>query len=776
MKKIKTIYIASSLLINSLVLTSQISIDTTILSINDTASHFYVIKKNINYTTEQFLANSKLLCKLESNNKLEIISSRIDSLGQKHEKFIHSINGIPIEYSKIIFHSDKNGRLSTINGVIENKTENISTVPNISAETAIDNVINFSENKEFLWLDSLYESNIKVESGNQLATSFPVADLIIIKNNTLLYNSPQNYILAYKIAIHYANRNSLVFYVNASNGTIIKTDNPMRSCNAKSHNKIDDNIKKEGTPLSNNSSSACADDCQGGTAHLYYYPDQYIYTERFLFGLVNCTYRLKEVCSGTYIYVTKESNDFRDVTNLWTNLNDKKGTTTFWCLSWANRFWSTYFGRNSFDNNFHQIEADVDASWDTQFNTSNNKITVGTSGGASLTGAPIGNWLSTIDVLGHELAHGVTDNETQLINYGEGGAIGEGISDIFGTLTEFWTARYKDLGRLPNYEYAEDVFSACGKRRSLSNPEDYCGASTYMAGPNWKDPNDLSPNNDFGGVHYNAGVLGKWFYLLAEGGNGTNDLGNQYCVEGIGQDDASWILYEAIRNYMTSTTNFNDLRVFTEVTAFQYYGSSSPNYHAVSNAWYAVGLENHPSFGGLPLNIFNKTETVNNNYHYNTRINVAKYIVNPSVVVNMSSNDYIHLSSTSPDDVIIKSGAEFHAYIAPGCTDGSRMSNLLTYSTEETSTQNKKIKNNENNTEINVFPNPNTGEFKLTLNNEIELPYSIIIRDVLGKELISIQNPNKYEFNFDLREYNSGIYFINVFYNGRILSKKIITN
>ena len=111
MIKLKTTTILVALTLNCFILSSQISIDTTILSINDSSRNYYLIKKDVNLTTEQFLLNIHSLCKLSSNNKLTSISNRIDSLGQKHEKFIHSINGVPIEYSKVIFHSDKNSRL-----------------------------------------------------------------------------------------------------------------------------------------------------------------------------------------------------------------------------------------------------------------------------------------------------------------------------------------------------------------------------------------------------------------------------------------------------------------------------------------------------------------------------------------------------------------------------------------------------------------------------------------------------------------------------------------
>jgi hypothetical protein len=233
---------------------------------------------------------------------------------------------------------------------------------------------------------------------------------------------------------------------------------------------------------------------------------------------------------------------------------------------------------------------------------------------------------------------------------------------------------------------------------------------------------------------------------------------------------------------MTATTNFNDLRLFTEITAFQYYGSASPKYHAVSNAWYAVGLENNPAFGGLPLNVFNKTESANKNYHYNTRIEVTNYKINPSVMVNMSSNDFIHLysstSNSNPDNIEIKFGSEFHAYIAPGCPGGSRMENPNYQN--NVSDNNSKIISKESvsniQTDFNVLPNPNNGKFKVILNNDNELPKSIIICDVLGREVLNVHASDQYEIDVNLKELGDGIYFVNIYFSDKTVSKRVIKN
>ena len=781
MTKLKSYIVLIVLAFNGYILSGQSQVDTTLLSINDTIHHFFVIKPKITISPTTFATNYSSYLSLGTGNTLSSVSEKVDSLRKRHVKYNHLLNGVLIENSKVIVHYDANDKLNHITGVIENKLGSISTTPVISSTTAINTAIASSTNTSFLWQDPENEASLKEQSGNPAATSYPTAKLLITKVNSKVYNVPSNYVLAYKVAVNYMDRSTLTYYINATTGAICKIEDQTRACS--DHNVIDkneqiDNCKNQGdkkeTPLfptaSPNTVQSCGTNCVNNTANIYYYPSQYIFTQEFTY-LGVCTHRLKEQCTNTWLYVTNGAQDFRDPSNVWANSNDVKGTTAFWSLSWANRFWATYFLRNSYNNNFGQITGRIGSTYVTQWDDSNNEIQIGKYGA---------NWAVSLDILGHELTHGVTNNESQLGFDGESGAIDEGLSDIFGTMTEFWTTNYKNIGRSPNYEVGEDVSSTTGKRRSMSNPENFGCATTYGAGPNWKDPSDL--NTDNGGKHYNCGVLDKWFYLVCEGGTGVNDLGHTYCVKGIGRDNASWIVYQTLCNYMTSTTNFNDLRFYTEYVAWQYYGYS-PDFYAVTAAWYAVGLESTPTaINGQHVDLHNKTEVTNKSYSYNTNIQVFDYKTNASTIVDVASGDYIQFYGedypTAPaathKDVIINSGSEFHAYITPGCTGGARMADISIHNSNDDDSEHEKM--DKNNARINVFPNPNTGDFKVILDNDKELPQSIVIRDILGKEVKSIKNPTEYEYGFDMKSYNSGIYFINVFYSGKTISEKIIKN
>ena len=81
-----------------------------------------------------------------------------------------------------------------------------------------------------------------------------------------------------------------------------------------------------------------------------------------------------------------------------------------------------------------------------------------------------------------------------------------------------------------------------------------------------------------------------WFYLLSEGGTGTNDLNNQYNVIGIGIDKAAQIAYRNLIHYLTPEATFEDARNGSIMAATDLYGRNSHEVQAVVNAWYAVGV------------------------------------------------------------------------------------------------------------------------------------------------------------------------------------------
>lgn len=193
--------------------------------------------------------------------------------------------------------------------------------------------------------------------------------------------------------------------------------------------------------------------------------------------------------------------------------------------------------------------------------------------------------LTSLDIAGHEMTHGVTEFTANLVYADESGALNESISDVFGALVE----RYSKGESSNTWKIGEDVY----------NPSVPGDALRYMDNPHAANDNGYTANDDpdhyseryqgsqdNGGVHVNSGIANYVFYLLAQGG--THHLGGS--MSGIGADAAGDIWYTALTNYMTSSTNFQQARQATITAASALYGVSSAQANAVAQAWSLCGV------------------------------------------------------------------------------------------------------------------------------------------------------------------------------------------
>lgn len=200
-----------------------------------------------------------------------------------------------------------------------------------------------------------------------------------------------------------------------------------------------------------------------------------------------------------------------------------------------------------------------------------------------------------LDVAGHEYSHLIIGrNGLGGLNYeAESGAINESIADMLGTAIEFYS------GASPNWTIGEGIPTAniltpnpSPYMRNMSDPNNVNPGpqpDTYL-GVNWVNTADTSDSNDYGGVHTNSGVGNYWFYLLSQGGSGTNDIGNAYNVSGITIEKAEKIIYRALMNYMTPNTTYLDAYNATKQAVADLYGAESNEQQQNVSAWYAVGI------------------------------------------------------------------------------------------------------------------------------------------------------------------------------------------
>ena len=199
-----------------------------------------------------------------------------------------------------------------------------------------------------------------------------------------------------------------------------------------------------------------------------------------------------------------------------------------------------------------------------------------------------------ISVMAHEFTHMVTNVTPGLVYQGESGALNESFSDIMGISVKKYVK-----GNDATWTIAEGAFPYYSNLRSMAFPKegedgDLPCPDTY-GGEHWVDPNNDS--FDHGGVHINSGVQNKWFYLLSDGGTGTNDNNFTYDVTGIGIDKAQQIVYRVLTQYATSQAQYADIRLNSLQSASDLYGAESAELASVSDAWDAVGVADGSTTG-----------------------------------------------------------------------------------------------------------------------------------------------------------------------------------
>jgi len=214
------------------------------------------------------------------------------------------------------------------------------------------------------------------------------------------------------------------------------------------------------------------------------------------------------------------------------------------------------------------------AYWNSQF------MTYGDGDGSTFTP------LTTVDICGHEMTHGVTERTANLTYSNESGALNESMSDVLGSMVE----RYTFGESAKTWMIGEDAYTPGTAGDALRYMDD-----THRGSQPDHYSEKVNTTSDNGGVHTNSGISNYVFYLVAKGG--THHLGGS--VTGIGADKAAAIWYKALTTYMTASTNFAAARTATENAASAIYGASSAEKTSVSQAWYVCGVGAAPG-GGTP--------------------------------------------------------------------------------------------------------------------------------------------------------------------------------
>lgn len=509
----------------------------------------------------------------DPDNSMWLIDEHIDSLVHfKHFKYQQAYKNIPVEGAGCIEHYDTNGSLSFINAKIADSI-NKDPNPKISHKEAISSLIKIlkkeDEKIQFAWESEDWEKQIKLDHNNELATWYPTVELIwaidTMKNVQLVIPGSR-YNLAYKISITTLNPSyeTIVYFLNANTGSILKSQST-------SMNDGPANIQGYGSRIIDTR-------WKGG------------FTQKYILETNDATrvIHTKKNPNGSSAWWVLDNTTDND--DNWGYSYDTE-TTTHYFVSKAWDYFRNTFGRTGQNNASREIR--VRTQWN-QNNAdfvpeggSNNTLRFGyTSSG--------GHYGAEPSVVAHEFTHGVTYHSSNLNYSHESGALNESFSDIFGIVIQ---AVMLDGGNT-DWIYGNFVANPIQKQRSLKSPKLFGEHLDVNNTLNVGQPDTYnqqywySGTLDNGGVHINSGVQNKWFYILAHGENGSNDLNNYYQINGIGMSKAARIAYLALTSILINSSQYSDSRQATITAAKDLYGECSIEHQATIDSWYAVGIGN----------------------------------------------------------------------------------------------------------------------------------------------------------------------------------------
>lgn len=523
------------------------------------------VREGISVSAMDVLRNHTAGLGLGPEDELRIYRTQADELGMLHYRCQQYHRGLKVEHAEVLIH-EMNGAVQSLNGRWA-RGLSVETAPSIGPEEALAAALAHMPASRYMWEDAAAERMLKKVRRNPKATFFPEAELVLVDPG--MAQQAEDYRLAYSLAIHtqLPEEQRRQLYIDARSGAVIL--------------ELEMRCDNNDTP---------------GIAETKYSGSRPIITD----SLGENAFRLVESGRGggieTYdlngFTMVENAEDFLDDDNYWNNVNaqqDEAATDAHWGAEMTFDYFLQKHNYIGVDGDsmplvsyVHYDHGVVNAFW------AGNWAQFGDGDGSTTTA------LTSLDVVGHEFMHGVTDFTADLVYRDESGALNESFSDIFGAAVEFFA--HPESG---DWDIGEDFHIGQGRFRSMSNPRAEGDPDTYL-GQGW-----VTGTSDNGGVHSNSGVQNKWFFLLTEGGAGENGNGDAYQVNGLGMDTAAVIAFRNLQYYLVRRSQYFDARFGAIQAAEDLYGVCSDEAKEVAKAWHAVGVGGPLEFDMNLLEILN---------------------------------------------------------------------------------------------------------------------------------------------------------------------------
>ena len=468
-----------------------------------------------------YLQENKNVLNLGDNQaNFNVVSQTTDDLGFTHIKLNQLMNGLPIRDKQIIVHY-KGNAVVAVNGEVES---------NITSTTRLGNK-NISQNEAILIAEgNVDKADLKV--GN-------IAKEVCIKANVAyeVYNI--------NISSNKSKATNMNVLVEVTSGNII--------------DKIS-NVRKDGAVTG----SGTLVDGSKKSINVYQTGSSY--------SLKDTT---KPMTGTIQTYTSKSTNKQPGtlITSASTVFSDKAAVSAHYYAGVVYDFYKNLFNRNSIDNKQMSIISSVHYLEDGDINNAywtGNQMCYADGDGKTFL-----PFSADLDVVGHELTHGV-DQYTANLNYlNQSGALNESMSDVMGVLIDSYDKYNVKAGGTwtfdpADWQIGQKIYvnqSTGNALRSLVDPTLFSQPAN-MSGY-------VNTTQDEGGVHTNSGIPNKAAYLIAKV---------------VGCEKTAKIYYRGMVNYMIASTNFVAARSAILQAATDLYGASGAEVAAVKSAFDTVGI------------------------------------------------------------------------------------------------------------------------------------------------------------------------------------------
>ncbi len=584
--------------------------------------YFYLQKERNRVYSDQesFFKN---LLKLSQDDIFKLYKKGKDQYGKTFERYYQLFKGIPVENGMFILHRDIDGVIESANGNFI-RTTDLNIIPSINRREALiicckHLKINFKD--EYLDKSKIDLVIIDLNKENEKATFSQI-------------------VLAYKIVLYSGSGISeSVIYINAHSGEICFTEPRINyfytGINVDSNTELN-KVSIISYPMPNPANGSFATRYSGNqtakteSKNGAYYLEDYTRSNGILtLDLHNYEIEQLSLSSPIFSYDNQwDSVDFPE---------DEYGDAALdvhWGIQQVYSFFESNYGREGWDSTVQDIKAYVHAcseskGKDQAFYEDSLKIL------AFGDGDHLFHPLVSLDVVAHEYAHAINDFTSQFGGTTTMSAFNEGLSDIWAAVLEnsINTNRPKNI-----WQMGDGVVLVDSCIRNLENTMDG-NAKTQML-----DTYGTSNYQDSESAYVRSGVLSHWFYLLSEGGQGTNDIDNDYCVYGIGIDNSADLVYFAQDGeYLNGATDYPYLQTYFDNALNLMFGTNSLEALQVANAWYAVGVGSEP----LQMSIAGNSTVCK----YGAKFKIENVPAGCSVTWTCDSR--MHLSSTSGDSIVV---------------------------------------------------------------------------------------------------------------------------